>query len=659
ATPAPELPGGLGVGGTNTAIAQGAPQVRTVQTPDGPAFDVTYNPANSRTLGTSAPTDFLIQSNEAINIPPRLRVFQNSRDAEARADVRTVSVGTSANEALEDIVYDSVRSRVYIANSGMNRVEVFDAKTKEFLSPIKVGQLPRSMALMPDNNTLYVANTGGESISIVDLAAGQVVGRVRFPPLPFNGTAPLMTPSVIASTQRGLLIVMSNGSIWKVIGNDAVPRDISAVIGAATVPAPRTLVSTPNGEYALLLSGSGFVYLYDTAADEFVQGRQVFPAPIQGYFGPMSAGPGGRYFLVNGTVLNPALTPIGSAGSVTVTGRPGQTTTAPRPVSAVAALNATMFVRFTQPVRITQNNPLVSEVPVVELSDANSGNAIRQVTTVEGPISTVTGTARANIAGRALAVDPAGTTAYLLTASGLSIVPLDAPVPAERPSVNANGVVNVSNLKPAIAPGTLVAVQGRNLADSASSSSGVSILGGTCVTLNNNPLPLMASSSSQITAVIPATLAAGRYPLVVRSVDNKIASAAPVTVTVSKYAPAVIVDPHTKQTAIFFEDGKPVNKQNPATRDERLMMLATGLGSTKGTPPVTDPVSVFFGDPRYKQAAVIVEHSGPAPGLIGIYHINLYVPGDRMRGDDMDITLRIGGINSPTKGPLDPRVSIR
>ena len=52
---------------------------------------------------------------------------------------------------------------------------------QQFLTPINVGQLPHNMAFGTDGNTLYVANTGGESISIVDLNQGVVVDSVQFP----------------------------------------------------------------------------------------------------------------------------------------------------------------------------------------------------------------------------------------------------------------------------------------------------------------------------------------------------------------------------------------------------------------------------------------------------------------------------------------------
>src|SRR5450759_2282843 len=238
-----------------TAITGTAPQLTIQQQPDGTLLNFAINSSAIASLGSTIPSDFTVQSNEAINIPPLVRVIQNSRNAEAVGDIMQVNVGASTAEGLVDIVADTLRQLVYIANSGMNQVEVFDMRTKAFLSPIQVGQLPRSLAMTPDGNTLYVADTGGESISIIDLDKGQVSGKVKFPALPYNASTTLITPSAIVSTLRGLQIVMSNGSLWKTVNNEALPRSSNGAVGtAATVlAAPRTMIATPGGEFALLL----------------------------------------------------------------------------------------------------------------------------------------------------------------------------------------------------------------------------------------------------------------------------------------------------------------------------------------------------------------------------------------------------------------------
>lgn len=679
------------------AVTQTAPTVRTRNTPDGPTLQFSFNALNSRTLGTTTPVhDFLIQSDEAVNIPPRVRVFQNTRNAEARADVATVPIGITATEGLVDMVLDSARRKIYIANSGMNRVEVFDIGSRQFQTPIKVGQLPRSLALTPDNSTLYVANTGGESISIVDLGVGAVVDRVKFPPLPFNAASALVTPSVIAASQRGLQIVMNNGTLWKVIGNEAFPRDLSPTIGSITLTSPRTMVSTPNGESILVLAGNGFLYQYDALADDFVQGRQVFTAPIQGYFGPVAAGPRGQYYAVNGLVLNQAFTPTQSAGVVVVPGR-GTTTTTPRPVSAVAPISNTQFARFVQPIRLAQGtavnpgqvpgqggpggaptpvfvNPLVSDLPAVEIVDVNTGNVVNRIEAVEGPLSAAVGAGRTNVDGRLMTVDPQSNTAYLLTTSGLSIVPL-APVSLQdRPTfATTNPVLSMGNQSPNIAIGGLFSMYGRALASDGTTASGAplpTILGGSCVTLGTRPLPLVATASGQINAQIPPDVTAGRYTVTVRNIDKKVASTG-LSFSVVKYSPAIMTDPNTKQAAIYFaSDGTVVSKDNPATRDQRLIIYAIGLGPTKGAkivagqptpadpPATTDTVQVFIGDPRYKQAEMIVENSILVPGLIGVYQVNIYVPGAHMNGDALPVTLKVGGVSSPATGNNVPTVAL-
>jgi uncharacterized protein (TIGR03437 family) len=113
-----------------------------------------------------------------------------------------------------------------------------------------------------------------------------------------------------------------------------------------------------------------------------------------------------------------------------------------------------------------------------------------------------------------------------------------------------------------------------------------------------------------------------------------------------------------------------VDRNNPANRDQRLTIYASGLGLTKGgrvtggTPSpasplaVPDAVQVFFGDPKIKQAAVLVESSNLVPGAIGIYEVHVYVPGDHLRGDSQLVTLRIGGVDSPKTGPVVPAIPV-
>jgi uncharacterized protein (TIGR03437 family) len=304
--------------------------------------------------------------------------------------------------------------------------------------------------------------------------------------------------------------------------------------------------------------------------------------------------------------------------------------------------------------------------------DANSGNVLRTATVLEGPLSTLVGTARANVNGRTLAVNSSGTTAFAITSSGISIVPLEPANAQERPSVNPNGAVSLSSYVPAFAPGSLVSIFGRNLGSDGEMGADVApaVLGGTCVTLNNSPMPLLMTSEGQINAQVPVEVAAGRYSMVVRSIERKAASVSQ-SVTIAKYAPAVMTDNTTREALIFRRDASRVTKDRPAKRDESLMLFATGLGRTTGGRVVSglpapgeplaesDKVQVFFGDPTWKQAEMIVEWSGLVPGFVGLYQVNLRVPGERIRGEGLPVTLRIGEVDSQKTGPVVPTVAVQ
>gem|GEM_PF-416512 len=662
--------GGRTLTATVQVLTTTATSVTTKVTSRSYGGDVTaqFNSAAARTLGTAAPDQLLIQSSEAVNIVPNVRVFQNSRNSEARGNIIPVDIGATTT-GLTDMLADAARQRLYIANPGLNRIEIFDMQQQQFLAPIPVGQLPRSLAFGTDGNTMYVAASGSETINIVDLTKQAVVGRVSLPPIPFNATFAIITPMVLASSEHGPQVIMSDGTPWKIVGNTLTPRTLNTnIVGnIRSVPAPQTLAGSPEGAFVLLLAGNGSAYLYDSSIDDFVSVRSVIPTPIQGYYGPIAAGPNGQYFLTDDQVLNQALTPIGtsagSTGPVSGGGLPspsGPSVTG-RPVSAVAAVGAQSFARFSTPVRASAS-VTPTDAGLIEIVDVTTQRTTASANALEGPLTEVTGTARVTSSGRTMALDSSATTAYVLTASGLSIIPIATATAQTTPQLPGSPVVNAANFTAAVAPVGLISIFGKNLAATATASATPlpTILGGTCVTLNNAPIPLLAATPGQINAQVPPTLAAGRYPLVIRSIANQAASGS-ATITVSKFAPAVFFD--AQGPMIFHKDGTRVDKQHPATRDEELTIYATGLGVTNGgrvtagVPSPSSPLAVtgtlqiWFGPPTRSDTGVIVDWSGLAPGLIGVYQINCRIPGTHYRGDALPVTLKIGGVSSVTTGP--------
>jgi len=507
---------------------------------------------------TGAPLNVTLSSPEAINVPPVIRVYMNYRQPDQRGVIfpvptspnnspNNVGGNTAGNEGLQDLVLDEPRGKLYITNSGYNRVEVFDTVQQQFLAPIPVGQLPHQMAMGTDGNTLYVGNTGGESISIVDLNQGQVTGSVAFPPIPRNGTVALVYPRTLAMGYFGLQFVMSDGSQWSVVnGNQATVRLADSVTPVKFAGGPAFgMVATPDNSYILTLNGSGIGYLYDATADTYVGSRQLFTGTIEGYYGVIGAGPSGSYFLTDGLILNSALTVTGGSaqpGATTTTpglgpGFPGGTTivnTGQRNVAAVAPLNSTTYLRLTTPVRqnittVTRDDPRTT----LEMVNLITGEETLAGVVPENPQVNVFGTTRFNTNPRQMVVDSAGTTAYALTLSGLSVISLTPTGTGTQPAIAPGGIVNSNDGTTNITPGSFITVSGQNLASPATANTlpPPTVLGGSCVTFGDVAVPLLVTASGQIQAQVPATLQGGTQVVVVRSLATA-QDSAPVMVTV-------------------------------------------------------------------------------------------------------------------------------
>lgn len=512
---------------------------------------------------TGAPVNLTISSPDAINIPPTIRVYMNYRLSDQRGIVHPVPTApnnspnnnggnTAGNEGLQDIVLDEARGRVYITNSGYNRIEVFDTAKQHFIDPIPVGQLPHQMAMAGDGKTLYVANTGGESIQMVDLDQGRVVDSVSFPPVPRNGTSNLIYPRSIAVGYNGLEFLMSNGTQWKVVAGGALPRPTDNVTPVTLTGCPACgMVATPGNDYILTLSGNGNAYIYDATLDTYVTTKLLIPAPIQGYYGVLGAGPGGAYYLVDGLIVSPSLTVMGGSatpGATTVTpgvpGFPGGggggtitvINTGNRNVAAVAALDDRRFLRLTTPVRqnITTATRDDSRT-TLDIVNLGTGEVTLAGVVPENPVVNVFGTTRFNTNPRQMVVDSAGTTVYAITLSGLSVIALTPSGTDTRPAIGggAAGIVNSNDGTLNLQPGSFITINGSNLAGTATADTipPPTVLGGSCVTFGDISIPLISTSNGQILAQIPDTMSAGTQVVEVRSLATAQQSD-PVLVTV-------------------------------------------------------------------------------------------------------------------------------
>src|SRR5258708_35154776 len=97
-----------------------------------------------------------------------------------------------------DLTYDSQRNLVYIANQNQNRIEVYSVSQGRLLNPINIGNLPASVAIPPDKQTLYIANNISlGTITLVDLSS-----QAARDDIPLNAR-----PDAVAVGNDGLVLI--------------------------------------------------------------------------------------------------------------------------------------------------------------------------------------------------------------------------------------------------------------------------------------------------------------------------------------------------------------------------------------------------------------------------------------------------------------------
>jgi uncharacterized protein (TIGR03437 family) len=414
----------------------------------------------------------------------------------------------------------------------------------------------------------------------------------------------------------------------------------------------------------MVVEGNGTVRLYDPIADTFVVTRTLAVTALRG---TASAAPDGSFYAVDNTIFNSVLVSQGSlappppvfgppaagtlAFGVTVSGNSVirvQEATAQTPVQSLQRYNLATLqpnLQVLLPERVMDIAPALIGLP----------NGTRQwpprITALELGVNNQT-----QLLPRGMVMDAANN-AYLLTLSGLTVVSLTSATGA-APSFSAAGVINTASRTRQLSPGSLVTIQGNNLALSAMAD-GAPLprsLGGICVTANEIPIPLISTSPTQIEAQLPNELPPGRITLTVRSTRLGVSSLGaqiPLTATAPALFAYDIGDGERRAAMFHAVDGALVIPIYPAERDEVVVMYATGLGPADPSvptgvlnpdqpiSPTRAPVSVSIGGVPY-----VVLWSGLAPGFLGVYQIHLYVPGDRARGENLPVVVTAGDVSS-------------
>ena len=208
--------------------------------------------------------------------------------------------------------------------------------------------------------------------------------------------------------------------------------------------------------------------------------------------------------------------------------------------------------------------------------------------------------------------------------------------------LNANGAVAATGYA-APSPGSLITVYGANLDPDESTQAATfplpTSLNGLSLLVNGQPVPLLTLTRWQINAQLPQTFPPGTATFQVRVSGSN--ASAPIVAEVKAFAPANFAFPLTLgqtsyQQASVLRAGTFVipDINHPAAAGDVLEIYGEGLGITNpmveaGVITPASPLARAVQLPQVRIGArdATVIFAGLAPGLIGVYQVNVIVPG--------------------------------
>jgi YVTN family beta-propeller protein len=134
-------------------------------------------------------------------------------------------------------------ARVYVTNSAGDSIDVVDPATNKVVQVIRGIELPHGIAFSPDGARIYVSNESESVLDVLDRKSGQILGKVPLTARPNN----------IAITKDGsrvLVGIRADPGFVDVIDTTSLERVKSIPVDGSV----HNVFVTPDGKYAL--SGS-------------------------------------------------------------------------------------------------------------------------------------------------------------------------------------------------------------------------------------------------------------------------------------------------------------------------------------------------------------------------------------------------------------------
>ncbi len=572
------------------------------------------DPVAFQNLKGTASGTVSLTSAAAINLPQPLRVLVNNKEPDQRG--LTVNIPGK----LVDILPDAARDRYFVLRQDRNQVLVFDGQSHTQVATLKTGNTPTQLAITFDRRRLLVGHNNSQIISVFDLETLQPEAPIRMP----GGHYPR---SVAASGRAILAANRVAGPFHTIDRVDLLTRSATELptlgVFENKIDINTILVPSANGSSILAAQANGTLLLYNANVDSFTVGRKE-TASLAGAVAASSF----DQFVIGNRLFNSSLVPIRQFD---------------------ASNGASSGFAFVDQIGIRTTAPSSASPGVMQRVNLASANfEVRPVRLIEAPLLGEPGAVftrtLAPLYGRQAMVN--------LTVGGITVVPWAFDTSVSVPQIQR--LVNAADFTGLAAPGSLVSLFGSNLSPVNQATSVLPLptaLGESCLTVNGQPVPMLFVSPNQINAQLPYQIE-GNVTLILRTPggvsDN-------FNLTILPAAPSIF-----RTTVAGFESGVPaivrarnqelVTLSNPIRREDTITIYLTGLGNTlpaieAGTPAGGSPFPVATIAPSVLLGgeSLTVEFAGLAPGQVGVYQINAFVPRNVPLGLDVPLTVRQGG----------------
>ncbi len=567
----------------------------------------------SNTRGTAVRT-ININSEGSILNSSSIRLLINSKEPDQR--------GTSISipGTLVDILADPARDRFFVIRQDNNSVLVFDGSSYQQIATLRTGNTPTQLAFSFDRRNLLIGSDNAQVIYVYSLDNLQQQPSIAMP----QGHYPRSIASAAGATLVASRVAGPQHKISRVDFASRRATELATLdVFENNINIDTVLIASPNGAKIMGASKDGTTLLFDGNSNSFVAARKDNTA-----LGGAYAASSFDQFVVGNFLLNGSLVPIRRLAPDS------------QPNYGFAFVDNTGF-------RTTSASP--DGPGTIQRISFPTGTAQIGTRIVESPVPA---NALTQPFIRTVAPLYSRNAIVVLTVSGFTVLPWTYDAAVATPKITK--VTNLADGSTAIAPGSLVKIEGNDLSPINQASRERPLptaLGESCITVNGLPIPLIFVSGKEINAQIPFEIA-GSTTLILRTPggvsDNFNLAVSPTAPSIFRTLIEGIDTPVA--TIVNGRNGLLATNSNPVKRNDNIVIYLTGMGKTN--PPVeaglsapSDPLASSLISPVVSLGGVEipVTYAGLTPGEVGVYQINAQILRWVPTGFSIPLTISQGG----------------